>query len=496
MTNQYVLSIDQGTTSCRALLVDYKGVICGVAQQEFKQIYPKPGWVEHDPLEIWETQKSMIVQVMQEHNISAEQIAAIGITNQRETAVVWDKDSGKPVYNAIVWQDKRTAPICEQMKSDGLEEYVRSETGLVIDSYFSATKVKWILEQVEGAQEKAVNGELLFGTIDSWLIWNMTGGQVHVTDQTNASRTMLFNIRELSWDERLMDYFGIPHRMLPSVQPSSSDFGKMDLEGQKVAICGVAGDQQAALFGQACYTPGMAKNTYGTGCFMLLNTGSQLSHSSNGLLTTLACSLDKNPQYALEGSIFIAGAAIQWLRDGLKIIDSASETEEMALSVAESHEVYMVPAFAGLGAPYWDMYARGALFGLTRDTGREHIVKATVESMAYQTRDVLEAMEQDSGLSLKVLNVDGGAVANNYLLQFQADILGTDVERPQVVETTAMGAAYLAGIQCGIWSLEDVSKHRKVDRVFTTKMSQQTRETLYQGWKKAISRTANWVESE
>jgi glycerol kinase len=496
MSNQYILSIDQGTTSCRALLVDYKGAICGVAQQEFKQIYPKPGWVEHDPLEIWETQKSMIVQVMQEHNISAEQIAAIGITNQRETAVVWDKDSGKPVYNAIVWQDKRTAPICERMKLDGFEEYVRSETGLVIDSYFSATKVKWILEQVEGAEEKAINGELLFGTIDSWLIWNMTDGRVHVTDQTNASRTMLFNIRELSWDDGLLDYFGIPQQMLPSVQPSSSDFGKMDFEGHQVPICGVAGDQQAALFGQACYTPGMAKNTYGTGCFMLLNTGSQLSHSSNGLLTTLACSLDENPQYALEGSIFIAGAAIQWLRDGLKIIDSASETEEMALSVGESHEVYMVPAFAGLGAPYWDMYARGALFGLTRDTGREHIVKATVESMAYQTRDVLEAMEQDSGLSLKVLNVDGGAVANNYLLQFQADILGTDVERPQVIETTAMGAAYLAGIQRGIWSLEDVSKHRKVDRVFTPKMSQQTRETLYQGWKKAISRTANWIESE
>ena len=496
MTNQYVLSIDQGTTSCRALLVDYNGVIFGAAQQEFKQIYPKPGWVEHDPMEIWETQKSMIVQVMQAHNIFAEQIAAIGITNQRETVVVWDKDSGKPIYNAIVWQDKRTAPICERMKLDGFEEYVRSETGLVIDSYFSATKVKWILEQVEGAEEKAINGELLFGTIDSWLIWNMTDGRVHVTDQTNASRTMLFNIRELSWDERLMDYFGIPQCMLPSVQPSSSDFGKMELEGHQVPICGVAGDQQAALFGQACYTPGMAKNTYGTGCFMLLNTGSQLSHSRNGLLTTLACSLDQNPQYALEGSIFIAGAAIQWLRDGLKIIDSASETEEMALSVGESHEVYMVPAFAGLGAPYWDMYARGALFGLTRDTGREHIVKATVESMAYQTRDVLEAMEQDSGLSLKVLNVDGGAVANNYLLQFQADILGTDVERPLIIETTAMGAAYLAGIQCGIWSLEDVSKHRKVDRVFTPKMSQQTRENLYLGWKKAISRTANWIESE
>ena len=495
MSDKYILSIDQGTTSCRALLVDQQGVISGVAQQEFKQIFPKPGWVEHDAIEIWETQRSMISQVMSNSGISAEQIASIGITNQRETAVVWDKNSGQPIYHAIVWQDKRTADICEQMKSDGLEEYVRTETGLVIDSYFSATKVKWLLDQVENAREKAARGELLFGTIDSWLIWNMTGGQIHVTDQTNASRTMLFNIRDMSWDKRLLDYFEIPESMLPSVHPSMSDFGEMIIDDQTISICGVAGDQQAALFGQACFSPGMAKNTYGTGCFMLLHTGDQLAHSSNGLLTTLACSKNENPQYALEGSIFIAGAAIQWLRDGLKIIEAAADTEEMAYSVKDSHEVYMVPAFVGLGAPYWDMYARGALFGLTRDTGREHIAKATLESLAYQTRDVLEAMEQDSGLSLKVLNVDGGAVANDYLMQFQADILGVNVERPEVIETTAMGAAYLAGIQKGIWAFEDVSKHRRVDRIFQSQMDEELKQTLYQGWKNAVSRAGNWVDN-
>ena len=495
MKDQYILSIDQGTTSCRTLLVDLHGVIRGIAQQEFRQIYPRPGWVEHDPIEIWDTQQKMIIQVMRDNDVSADEVVSIGITNQRETAVVWDKNSGKPIYHAIVWQDKRTADICEQMKIDGLEDYVRSETGLVIDSYFSATKVKWILDQVDGAKDKAANGELLFGTIDSWLIWNMTNGKVHVTDQTNASRTMLFNIREMSWDTRLLDYFGIPEKMLPSVHPSSSDFGSMDLENTKIPICGVAGDQQAALFGQACFSPGMAKNTYGTGCFMLLNTGSKLAQSNNGLLTTLACSVEEQPQYALEGSIFIAGAAIQWLRDGLKIIESAAETEKMALSVAQTYEVYVVPAFVGLGAPYWDMYARGAMFGLTRDTGREHIAKATLESLAYQTRDVLEAMEQDSGLSLKVLNVDGGAVANNYLMQFQADILGSNVERPEVIESTAMGAAYLAGIQKGIWTFDDVSKHRKVEKVFKPQMDEQIKENLYLGWKKAISRAGGWIDT-
>lgn len=496
MKSQYILSVDQGTTSCRALLVDHKGVICAIAQQEFNQIFPKPGWVEHDPLEIWNTQQQMIIKVLQEQGVSADQIAAIGITNQRETVVVWDKNTGKPVYNAIVWQDKRTAAICEQMKEDGLERYVRTETGLVVDSYFSGTKVKWILDKVEGAREKAKKGELLFGTIDSWLIWNMTGGKSHVTDHTNASRTMLYNIRKMRWDDKLLQYFGVPEVMLPSVYPSLAEYGSMTIENLEVPICGVAGDQQAALFGQACFKPGMAKNTYGTGCFMLLNTGNQLSSSTHGLLATMACSRDETPQYALEGSIFIAGAAVQWLRDGLKIINAASETEEMSFSVKEAYDVYVVPAFAGLGAPYWDMYARGALFGITRDTTREHIVKATLESQAYQTRDVLEAMEQDSGLTLKSLNVDGGAVTNNYLMQFQADILGVQVERPEIIETTALGAAYLAGIQRGIWDFDDVANHRKIDRVFVPEMNQESRTSLYAGWKKAVRRASDWIDKQ
>lgn len=494
MKDHFILAIDQGTTSCRALLVDHLGTIQSVAQQEFKQIFPQPGWVEHDPMEIWTTQKSMLEQVLEESKIEPRQIAAIGITNQRETTVVWNKHTGKPIYNAIVWQDKRTADICEDMKANNLEDYVRAETGLVIDSYFSGTKIKWILDHVDGAREKAEKGELLFGTIDTWLIWNMTAGENHVTDYTNASRTMLYNIRELTWAKPLQEYFQIPSSMLPVVQPSSSLFGEMQIGDTKIPICGVAGDQQAALFGQACFEPGMAKNTYGTGCFMLLHTGDQLSHSKNGLLTTMACSASDHPQYALEGSIFIAGAAIQWLRDGLGIIKSAAESDKMAESVRDAHDVYMVPAFAGLGAPYWDMYARGAIFGLTRDTSREHIVKATLESLAYQTRDVLQAMEQDSDLELKNLNVDGGAVANNYLMQFQADILGVSVERPEVIETTAMGAAYLAGIQIGIWAPEDVAAHRRVDRVFNPEMDESIRESLYVGWKKAVARSGGWID--
>ncbi len=494
MKDKYIISIDQGTTSCRVLLVDQQGVIVGVAQQEFKQIFPKPGWVEHDPEEIWQTQSQMIEKILREQNVPVDKIIAIGITNQRETAVVWDRETGVPIYNAIVWQDKRTADICEGMKQDGLEKYVRTETGLVIDSYFSGTKVKWILDHVPGARQRAENGELAFGTIDSWLIWNMTDGARHVTDQTNASRTLLYNIKEMTWDDKLLRYFDIPESMLPTVYPSMSEFGAMDLGGNKVPIHGVAGDQQAALFGQACFKPGMAKNTYGTGCFMLLHTGNRLSQSNNGLLTTLACSTGDEIQYALEGSIFVAGAAVQWLRDGLKIIETAADTEAMALSVKDAHDVYVVPAFVGLGAPYWDMYARGAIFGLTRDTGRAHLAKATLESLAYQTKDVLEAMEQDSGLSLKALNVDGGAVTNNYLMQFQADILDVPVERPEVIETTAMGAAYLAGIQSGIWSFEDVSNHRKIDRTFQPVMDNQLRETLYAGWKKAVSRTGGWIE--
>lgn len=494
MEDQYILAIDQGTTSCRALLVDHQGTIQRVAQQEFKQIFPKPGWVEHDPEEIWTTQKRMLERVLEESQLEPRQIAAIGITNQRETTVVWDRHTGKPIYNAIVWQDIRTADICEDMKANNLEDHVRTETGLVIDSYFSGTKINWILDHVAGAREKAEGGELLFGTIDSWLIWNMTAGKNHVTDHTNASRTMLYNIREMKWDTTLREYFDIPSDMLPAVQPSSSLFGEMQIGDNKIPICGVAGDQQAALFGQACFAPGMAKNTYGTGCFMLLHTGDRLSHSKNGLLTTMACTFNERPQYALEGSIFIAGAAIQWLRDGLQIIESAAESEAMAGSVRDAHDVYFVPAFAGLGAPYWDMYARGAIFGLTRDTSREHIVKATLESLAYQTRDVLQAMEQDSALKLENLKVDGGAVANNYLMQFQADILGVSVERPEVIETTAMGAAYLAGIQIGMWTPEDVSAHRRIDKIFNPAMDESLRASLYAGWKKAVKRSSGWID--
>ena len=495
MEDQFILAIDQGTTSCRALLVDHQGIIQKVAQQEFKQIFPKPGWVEHDPEEIWATQKSMLEQVLEESQLVPRQIAAIGITNQRETTVVWDKHTGKPIYNAIVWQDKRTADICEDMKAKGLEDHVRTETGLVIDSYFSGTKIKWILDHIAGAREKAERGELLFGTIDTWLIWNMTAGASHVTDHTNASRTMAYNIRELTWDVPLQEYYDIPSTMLPAVQPSSSLFGEMQIGDTKIPICGVAGDQQAALFGQACFAPGMAKNTYGTGCFMLLHTGDKLSHSKNGLLTTMACTSNDQPQYALEGSIFIAGAAIQWLRDGLQIIKSAADSDEMAVSVKDAHDVYMVPAFAGLGAPYWDMYARGAIFGLTRDTSREHIVKATLESLAYQTKDVLQAMEQDSSLDLTTLNVDGGAVANNYLMQFQADILGVSVERPKVIETTAMGAAYLAGIHIGMWVPKDVSDRRQIDKVFKPEMDEPLRTSLYAGWKKAVERSGAWIDT-
>jgi glycerol kinase len=493
MAEQYIVAVDQGTTSCRVLLVDSQGVIISSAQQEFNQIFPKPGWVEHDPIEIWNTQHKMISQAIQQGNVKASQIAAIGITNQRETTVIWEKGSGKPIYNAIVWQDKRTSNICEDMKANNLENHVRNTTGLVVDSYFSSTKVKWILDYVDGARELAVKGELLFGTIDSWLIWNMTEGKSHVTDHTNASRTMLYNISSMSWDQILLEYLDIPEAMLPSVQPAQSVFGTMSIDNHKIPICGVAGDQQAALFGQACFEPGTAKNTYGTGCFMLLHTGGKFSVSGNGLLSTLVCSEYEQPQYALEGSIFVAGAAVQWLRDGLKIIKSAGESEDIAASVKDAYDVYMVPAFVGLGAPYWDMYARGAIFGLTRDTGREHIVKATLESLAYQTRDVLEAMEKDSGLQLKSLKVDGGAVANNYLMQFQSDILGVDVERPEVVETTAMGAAYLAGIQAGIWSRSDIGDRRKVDQVFTPQMADALKEDLYTGWKKAVKRAAGWT---
>ena len=420
---RYIIALDQGTTSSRAVLFNEDGQIQGIAQQEFRQIFPQSGWVEHDADEILASQLSVLEKVIRENKISTSSIAAIGITNQRETAVIWDRQTGRPIYNAIVWQDKRTAPICEDLKQKGLDEYVKQHTGLVIDSYFSATKIKWMLDNVPNAKEKAERGELAFGTVDTWLVWNMTQGKSHVTDYTNASRTMLYDIKELKWDKKLLDVLEIPETMLPQVKPSAAHFGDYILNGNNIPIAGVAGDQQAALFGQACFDPGMAKNTYGTGCFMLMNTGSKIQLSKNGLITTIAWGLGDKVEYALEGSVFIAGAAVQWLRDGLHLIDHSKDSEYFAAKALGSNEVYVVPAFAGLGAPYWDMYARGAIFGLTRDTGKEHIIKATLESLAFQTKDILNAMEEDSGIKLARLKVDGGACANNILMQFQADIL-------------------------------------------------------------------------
>jgi glycerol kinase len=495
MGSKYILALDQGTTSSRAVLFDEQGAIKGIAQQEFRQIFPQSGWVEHDPKEILSTQLAMLQKVLHDHQVDPSQIVAIGITNQRETTVVWDKKTGEPIYNAIVWQDKRTAPICEQLKSKGLEDHVRSTTGLVIDSYFSATKIRWILDNVPQAQQRAEKGELAFGTIDSWLIYNMTGKKVHVTDYTNASRTMLFNIRDLKWDAKLLKELNVPEGMLPEVKPSSYHFGDYTLDNKSIPITGVAGDQQAALFGQACFEPGMAKNTYGTGCFMLMNTGSKIHQSKNGLITTIAWGLDNKVEYALEGSVFIAGAAVQWLRDSLHIIDQSKDSEYFAAKALGSNEVYVVPAFAGLGAPYWDMYARGAIFGLTRDTGKDHIIKATLESLAYQTKDILNAMQEDAGLKLESLKVDGGACANNILMQFQADILGTSVERPEVIESTAMGAAYFAAIQAGFWKKQDIIRNRKIQKTFTPAMDNATRDKLYRGWLKAVERTKGWSEA-
>lgn len=495
MTNdKFIIALDQGTTSSRAVLVNSKAEIKGITQKEFTQIFPQPGWVEHDPKEILKTQLGVLTDLIEKNKLNASSVIAIGITNQRETTVVWDRKTGNPIYNAIVWQDKRTAAICEELISRGLKDYVRENTGLVIDSYFSGTKIKWILDNVPGAKEKASKGELAFGTIDTWLIWNLTGGKVHATDVTNASRTMLFNIRDLKWDEKLLKELSIPANMLPEVKPSAHHFGDADINGMKIPINGVAGDQQAALFGQACFEPGMAKNTYGTGCFMLMNTGSKIQHSKNGLITTIAWSLDNKVEYALEGSVFIAGAAVQWLRDSMHMIDQSKDSEYFASKALGSNDVYVVPAFAGLGAPYWDMYARGAIFGLTRDTGKEHVIKATLESLAYQTKDILNAMQEDSGVTLASLKVDGGACANNILMQFQADILGADVERPQVIESTAMGAAYLAGIQAGIWKKEDIVKNRVIEKKFQPSMNKDVREKLYKGWKKAVQRTMGWVE--
>jgi len=490
----YVIALDQGTTSSRAVLFDERGHIKGIAQQEFRQIFPRPGWVEHDPKEIWSSQMGVLQKLIQENNIKASSIKAIGITNQRETTIVWDRKTGVPVYNAIVWQDKRTAPLCEDLKERGLESYVRENTGLVIDSYFSATKVRWILDNVEGVRARAEKGELAFGTVDSWLIWNLTGGESHVTDYTNASRTLLYNIRNLDWDAKLLKELDIPASMLPEVLPSAAHFGSWQANGAEVPIMGVAGDQHAALFGQACFEPGMVKNTYGTGCFMLMNTGDRIQISKHGLVTTIAWGMNGKVEYALEGSVFIAGAAVQWLRDSLHMIDQSKDSEYFASKALGSNDVYVVPAFAGLGAPYWDMYARGAIFGLTRDTGKDHIIKATLESMAYQTRDVLEAMQQDSGIPLSTLKVDGGASANNVLMQFQADILGASVERPAVIESTAMGAAFLAGIASGMWTKKDIVSARTIDRTFTPNMDEETRLRLYKGWLRAVERTKGWAK--
>jgi glycerol kinase len=499
MEKKYMLSLDQGTTSSRAILFDKAGEIVGVAQKEFTQIYPKAGWVEHDAMEIWGTQIGMAREVLETSGIKAEEVVAIGITNQRETTVVWDRYTGKPIYNAIVWQDRRTASFCDELKERGLENYIRENTGLVVDAYFSGTKLKWILDHVEGAREKAEKGDLLFGTIDTWLIWKLTAGKQHLTDYSNASRTLLYNIKKLEWDNKLLEELDIPLSLLPEVKPSSYLYGVTEpstFGGIEIPITGVVGDQQSALFGQTCFESGMAKNTYGTGCFMLMNTGEKAVVSHSGLLTTIAWGIDGKVEYALEGSIFIAGAAIQWLRDGLKLIDTASDSEYYAQKVEDTDGVYVVPAFAGLGAPYWDMYARGAIFGLTRRTQKEHVVRATLDSLAYQTKDVISAMEADSGITLKALRVDGGAVVNNLLMQFQADILGVNVERPTVTETTALGAAYLAGLEAGFWKKRDLVNNSRADTIFVPVMNNEKRTELYSKWKQAIERTMAWDKEE
>ncbi|WP_417201847.1 glycerol kinase GlpK [Acetoanaerobium sticklandii] len=496
----YILALDQGTTSSRAIVFDKDGMIVGTSQKEFTQIYPKAGWVEHDAMEIWGTQSGVAREVLEKTGVRPEEVAAIGITNQRETTVVWDKNTGKPIYNAIVWQCRRTAAICDELKAKGIEASIKEKTGLVVDAYFSGTKVKWILDNVEGAREKAENGELLFGNIDTWLIWNLTRGKVHVTDYSNASRTLLYNIKDLKWDDEILSELGIPKSMLPEVKPSSCVYGHTDPQtfgGAEIPIAGDAGDQQAALFGQACFEPGMAKNTYGTGCFMLMNTGEKPIESKNGLLTTIAWGIGDKVEYALEGSIFIAGASIQWLRDELKLVYDSAQSEYYANLVEDTNGVYVVPAFTGLGAPYWDMYARGAILGLTRGSKREHIVRATLESIAYQTKDVLEAMQEDSGITLKALKVDGGAAANNFLMSFQSDILNVPVRRPKVLETTALGAAYLAGLAVGFWKDQDEIKDKwAVDREFEITMEEDLRNKKYNGWKKAVKRAMDWETEE
>lgn len=501
-SKKYVIALDQGTTSSRAIIFDKNTNIISTAQREFTQLYPEPGWVEHNPMEIWATQRSVLTEVIARSGISLKDVAAIGITNQRETTIVWDKKTGEPVYNAIVWQCRRTADICEKLKEKGLEEYIKENTGLILDAYFSGTKLKWILDNVKGARERAEKGELLFGTVDTWLVWKLTAGKIHVTDYTNASRTMLFNIKELKWDKKILKELDIPENMLPEVRNSSEVYGytKMGLtmgeeSGTDIPIAGMAGDQQAALFGQACFNSGDTKNTYGTGCFMLMNTGERCIKSSNGLLTTIAIGIDNKIEYALEGSVFIAGAAIQWLRDEMKFFSDAADTEYFATKIENNGGVYLVPAFVGLGSPYWDMYARGTIVGLTRGSNRNHIIRAALEAIAYQSKDLIEVMKEDSGLSFSTLKVDGGAVRNNFLMQFQADILNTDVLRPEITETTALGAAYLAGLAVGFWKdKENIVKNWKLNRKFIPNLSEELRNKYFKGWKKAVEKAKKWEE--
>ena len=499
MDKKYIVALDQGTTSSRAVVFDKNGNIVTVSQKEFTQIFPKPGWVEHDPMEIWACQSGVMREPIEITSINPNEIAAIGITNQRETTIVWDKNTGKPVYNAIVWQCRRTSKICDELKEKNLEPIIKDKTGLIIDAYFSATKIKWILDNVEGAREKAERGELLFGTVDTWLIWKLTNKKVHVTDYSNASRTMMFNINELKWDEDILRELNIPLSMLPEVKPSSCVYGNTDIHilGEEVPIAGCAGDQQSALFGQTCFEKGSAKNTYGTGCFLLMNTGEKLVKSKNGLLTTIAWGIDDKVTYALEGSIFMGGASIQWLRDDLRMLKNAADSEDYANKVEDTAGVYVVPAFTGLGAPYWDMYARGSILGLSRGAKKEHIVRATLESIAYQTKDVLSAMEEDSNILLKDLRVDGGASKNNFLLQFQSDILNVNIDRPKIVETTALGAAYLAGLAVGFYKdFNSLKNNYKLDRHFTPNMDDERRIKLYKGWKKSVSRALDWARDE
>ena len=488
MEKKYILALDQGTSSSRAILFDKQAKIIGIEQQEFKQFYPKNDWVEQNPTEIFDTQLQVAKNLIAKNNINVNQIASIGITNQRETTVVWDKYTGEPVYNAIVWQDKRTAKFCKSAKTKKLFKYIQQNTGLIIDSYFSATKIYWILNNVKGAKQKAKKGELLFGTIDTWLIWKLTNGKLHITDYSNASRTMLFNIKSLQWDKKLIDFFDIPYSMLPKVVNSSDIYGETEknIFGEPIKISGIAGDQQAALFGQTCFKSGEAKNTYGTGCFMLMNTGDKFVSSKNGLLTTIAWGLDGKITYALEGSVFIAGALIKWLRDNLRIIESVAETEKISMSVNDNNQVYFVPAFAGLGAPYWNMNAKGAIVGLTQSVEKEHIVRAALESLAYQTKDIFNVMQKDSGIKLNSLNVDGGASVNNFLMQFQSDILSEKVNRPKNTESTALGAAYLAGLAVGFWNFDELNKIHKIDKSFIPNIDEKQRKKLYFGWKKAV----------